>query len=88
MVTESHIIEFSIGDTYIHEYQLRRASPRSNTVEVSVPRDFVRRLARQAGLSYEDFIKQCKVVVFYGGGNELLYRFENKDGDGDGPKKD
>jgi len=68
-------IIFPIEDTFVHEYQLRKATSRKDTVEVSVPRDFVRRLAKRAELSYDEYIKGCRVTVYYGGGNDLLYHF-------------
>ena len=68
-------MEFPIGDTYVHEYQLRKSGTKSKTLEVSVPKDFVRGVALRAGIPFEEFIKKCKVTVFYGGGNELLYQF-------------
>ena len=69
-------IEFPIEEAFIRTYKLRRARPGADTVEVSVPRDFVRKLARKSGLLYSDCIKQYQAVVYYGLGDELLYRFE------------
>lgn len=86
MATKSRTIEFPIGDTFIQEYQLRRAGSKSRTVEVSVPGGFIKRLARESNLSWEEFIKRCRVVVYYGGGDELLYKFESRgDGEGENP---
>lgn len=79
------IIEFPIEEAFIRRYKLRWASPKSNSVEVSVPRDFIRRLARKNGLSYREFVDQFRVIVYFGGTDELLYRFERA-GDGDGYK--
>ena len=81
VISHRKIIEFPIEDSLIKKYKLRRAFPASNTVEVSVPRDFIRKLARKAGISYGEFIEQYRAVVYYGGGDELLYRFEKVNGD-------
>ena len=77
--TGKRTIEFSIEKAIIKTYQLRKAlsGDRSRAIEVSVPRDFIRSLAWRLGLTYDEFVKQCKVTVFYAGGNELVYKFEN-----------
>ena len=72
----SKVVEFPIEEAFLKVYRLRRARAGANTVEVSVPRDFVRKMARNQGLPYWEFVKQCRAVVYYGLGNELLYRFE------------
>ena len=79
-------IEFSIEKALIKTYQLRKSlsGSRSRAIEVSVPRDFIRGLAWRSGLTYEEFVEQCKVTVFYAGGDELVYKFERVSGDGDG----
>ena len=85
---KSKVIEFPIGDAYLHEYRLRQAGSKDMALEVTVPRDFIRRLLRESGLPYNEFLKRCKVVVYYCGGDELLYQFEIEDEDLGGYKKD
>ena len=81
-------IEFSIEKAIIRTYQLRKAlsGGRSRAIEVSVPRDFIRSLAWRLGLTYDEFVEQCRVTVFYAGGDELVYKFERVSGDEDEPK--
>lgn len=76
--TDTKVIEFSIEKALIRTYQLRKSISKegSKSVEVTVPRDFVRSLAWRAGLTYNEFVERCKVTVFYAGGDELLYKFE------------
>ena len=90
MVFPKKVIEFPIEEAEITTYRLRKAlsGGRSRAVEITVPRDFIRALAWRSGLSYEDFVSQCKATAFYVSENELLYRFERVNGDRDGPKKD
>ncbi|GAI60226.1 unnamed protein product, partial [marine sediment metagenome] len=82
------VIEFPIEEAEINTYQLRKAlsGGRSRAIEVTVPRDFIRALAWKSGLSYEDFVSQCKATAFYVSEDELLYRFKRADGDGAGSK--
>ena len=84
MVSPKRVIEFPIEEAEITTYQLRKAlsGGRSRAVEITVPRDFIRALAWRSGLSYEDFVSQCKATAFYVSENELLYRFERSGGDG------
>jgi len=88
MVTGPKVIEFPIEEAFIRTYRLRFARRGADTVEVSVPRDFVRRMARQAGMTMREYVKQCRAVAYFGMGDELLYRFEKYDGDRAGYKKD
>ena len=82
MVIGQHkVIEFPIEEAYLKTYKLHFARSGARTVEVSVPRDFIRRMARNAGITVEEFIKQYRVLAYFGAGDELLYRFERVDGD-------
>jgi len=86
MVENPKVIEFPIEEAFIRTYKLRFARRGAETVEVSVPRDFVRRMARQAGMTMREYVGQCQAVAYFGMGDELLYRFERVDGDGAGSK--
>lgn len=86
MVTGPRMIEFPIEEAFIKTYKLRFARRGAETVEVSVPRDFVRRMARQAGMTMREYVNQCQAVAYFGMSDELLYRFERVDGDGAGHK--
>lgn len=88
MVTTPKVIEFPIEEAFIRTYKLRFARRGAETVEVSVPRDFVRRMARQAGMTMREYVDQCQAVVYFGMGDELLYRFERVNGEGDESKED
>ena len=90
MVTRPTTISFPIEEALVKVYKLRWSLPgptrKSRGVEVAVPRDFIRAVSRRAGLSYEEFVERCQVVVYYTGGDTLLYQFELngkeiKDGD-------
>ena len=72
---KNQVIEFPIGNALIKEYQLRQAGSKRMALEVSVPRDFARRLLREFGVTYEELLERCKVTVYYCGGDELLYQF-------------
>jgi len=76
MANQPHIMSFPIEDALMKTYKLRSAVPTRKAVEVSVPRDFIRAIARRNALSYEEFVERCKVTVYYGGGDSLLYQFE------------
>ena len=82
MANNPKVIEFPIEEAFIRAYKLRFARKGAETVEVSVPRDFVRRMARQAGMTMREYVNQCQAVVYFGMGDELLYRFEITNGDG------
>ena len=86
MVSSPKVSEFPIEEAFIRTYKLRFARRGAETVEVSVPRDFVRRMARQAGMTMREYVNQYQAVVYFGMGDELLYRFEKYNKDGDGPK--
>ena len=74
------VIEFPIEEAYLKTYKLRFARRGAETVEVSVPRDFIRRMARQVGLSMREYVGQYQAIVYFGVGDELLYRFEKTNG--------
>ena len=80
MVTRTTLISFPIEDALIKIYKLRWSLPgpsrKSKGVEVAVPRDFVQALARKNGLTYEEIVEGFQVVVYYTGGDTLLYKFE------------
>jgi len=80
VVTQPSIISFPIEDALVKIYKLRwclpSPKPKSMGVEVSVPRDFIRAMARRSNLSYGEFVERCQVVVYYTGGDTLLYKFE------------
>ena len=82
MGAEVKVIEFPIENAYTRTYKLRAARKTTNTVEVSVPRDFVRRLAWRANLTVKELTVQYRAVAYFGGGDELLYRFEKIEGMG------
>ena len=90
MATQPTIISFPIEEALVKIYKLRWSLPgparKSKGVEVAVPRDFIRAISRRVGLSYEEFVEQCQVVVYYTGGDTLLYKFEldSQGGSGDG----
>ena len=83
---KSKVIEFPIEEAFIRVYKLRFSRSGAKTVEVSIPRDFIRRMARNAGVTMEEFIEQYRALAYFGAGDELLYRFEKYEGDGDGSK--
>jgi len=80
VVNPVKIIEFPIEEAYLKTYKLHFARPSAKTVEVSVPRDFIRRMARNAGMTVEEFMEQYRALAYFGAGDELLYRFERADG--------
>ena len=80
------VIEFPIEEAYLKTYKLHFARPSAKTVEVSIPRDFIRRMIRNTGLTIEEFMEQYRALAYFGAGDELLYRFEKYKGDGDGSK--
>jgi len=82
----SKVIEFPIEEAFLKTYKLRFARRGADTVEVSVPRDFIRRIARQSGMTMREYVKQCQATAYFGMGNELLYRFEKANGDVDGSR--
>lgn len=87
MVTRTpKTIEFPIEEAYLKTYKMHFARSGAKTVEVTVPRDFVRRLARNVGITMEEAVEQYKVLAYFGAGDELLYRFERDNGDGDESK--
>ena len=45
-----------------------------------MPRLFLERLARKAGLELIDFIDQYRATAYWSGSDELLYRFEKLNG--------
>jgi hypothetical protein len=79
------VIEFPIEDTFVHEYRLRQSGTKDLATEVTIPRDFIRKLFRESKLPYNEFLQKCKVAVYYGGGSELLLKFEiPQDSSGEG----
>lgn len=87
MVSEkTKVIEFPIEEAYLKTYKLHFARPSAKTVEVTVPRDFIRRMARNVGITMEEFVEQYRALAYFGAGDELLYRFEKYEGDGAGSK--
>ncbi len=83
MAISPKVIEFPIEEAFIRTYKLRFARRGADTVEVSVPRDFIRKLARQSGMTMREYVLQCQATAYFGMGDELLYRFEKVNGDGD-----
>lgn len=81
MVTSPKVIEFPIEEAYLKTYKLRLARRGAETVEVSVPREFIRRMARKVGLTLREYVAQYQTVVYFGVSDELLYRFEKANGD-------
>lgn len=75
MVTGHKVIEFPIEEAFIKTYKLRFARRGADTVEVSVPRDFIRRMATKEGMTMREYVRQGQVTVYFGMGDELLYRF-------------
>jgi len=88
MATGPKVIEFPIEEAFIKIYKLRFARRGADTVEISVPRDFIRRMARKSSMTMREYVNQCQAVVYFGMRDELLYRFEIANGDGAGSKKD
>ena len=84
VIRQPKVIEFPIEEAYLKTYKLHFARPGADTVEVSVPRDFIRRMARQSGMTMREYVKQCQATVYFGMGDELLYRFKRVNGNGDG----
>ena len=82
VIHQPRVIEFPIEEAYLKTYKLHFARPGADTVEVSVPRDFIRRLARQSGVTMREYVGQCRVAVYFGMSNELLCRFERVNGNG------
>ena len=78
--SQSKVIEFPIEEAYLKTYKLRFARRGAETVEVSVPRDFIRRMARQSGMTMREYVSQYQVLVYFGVGDELLLRFEKING--------
>jgi len=77
---QSKVIEFPIEEAFLKTYKLHFATSSAKTVEVSVPRDFIRRMARNAGITMEDFVEDYRALAYFGAGDELLYRFEKTNG--------
>ncbi len=46
-------------------YRIRQAIPGANSLEVTIPFEFVDRKAREAGLSLDDFLKTYSVIADY-----------------------
>ena len=86
MAISPKVIEFPIEEAFIKTYKLRFARKGADTVEVSIPRDFIRRMARKSSMTMREYVGQCQAVVYFGMGDELLYRFEITNGDGAGKK--
>jgi len=61
---------------YKKNYRLRVTGYKEGTVEVSVPKDMVMRLARRVGLTIREYIKQYRAVAIYDEVDSLYYRFE------------
>ena len=84
VLRQTKVIEFPIEEAYLKTYKLHFARSGAKTVEVSVPRDFIRRMARNAGITMEELVESYKVLTYFGAGDELLLRFEKPKGDGAG----
>ena len=78
--SQARVIEFPIEEAFLKTYKLHYAGTTTRTVEVSVPRDFLRRMARNAGVTLEEFMDQYRALAYFGAGDELLYRFEKTNG--------
>lgn len=78
MVTGTKKIEFSIEDSLVNIYKMRRMGKDGLSIAVTLPRDFLEKLARKNGLKLDQFMEEFRAVVYYGGSDELLYCFERK----------
>jgi len=70
------VIEFPIEECFIRAYKLRKAGTKTATIDVAVPLEVLSRLVRKTGLTLDEFIEQYRAVVYFGGGDEIMYRFE------------
>ena len=63
-------------DAYTKTYKVRAAGKNTKTIEVSVPRDMVLRMARRANLSLEEYLKQYRAVAHYDDFDGVFYQFQ------------
>ncbi len=72
-MTESEII------AYERSFRLRRAVKNKNSLEVTFPWEVAEREAKILGLTVDQFLKEFKLVAFWGGVPGVRYTFRKID---------
>ena len=77
------VVEFSIEECMIKSYNMVRQGKNGCSVQVTLPRLLLEKVARKKGFSVlDEFLDQYFAVAYWGGGDEVLYRFEKKSSKG------
>lgn len=72
------IVEFPIEDSLVKKYSMIRQGMHGSTIQVTIPKELLEKVARKNGLALDEFLELFYAAAYYGGGDEVLYRFERK----------
>ena len=71
---------------YRKKYNIRRAIPNKNSLEVTFPYAVVEKEARTRGLTVDEFIERYKVIAQYNAFEGVHYIFEERQDNDEQPK--